>query len=134
MKKTEHLTKKEHEIMTIIWSNDRPMPISEIAAQTKTVAPNSMHPMINSLLAKNYIRIAGNVKMVKTNSRLYASAITVDEYVSSQIVDIYKTSRKQMDMAQLMACFVKYGSNKQRADEIVGELEKFVAEYKGSKE
>lgn len=130
MKKIEHLTKKEHEIMTILWSSDRPMPISEIADRTKTVAPNSMHPMINNLLAKNYIRIAGNVKMVKTSSRLYAAAITVEEYVSSQIVSIYKASHTAMDMARLMSSFVKYGSNRQRANEIVSELEGFIDEYK----
>lgn len=130
MKKIEHLTNKEHEIMTILWNSDRPMAISEIASKTKTVAPNSMHPMVNSLLAKNFIRVAGNVKLVKTNSRLYAPAVTVDEYVSSQIVDIYRSSNKQMDMTVLMSAFVKYGSNKQRSGEIVAELEHFVAEYK----
>ena len=69
-KKNEHLTKKEHEIMKILWTSEKPMLISEIHSSVKNVAGNSVHPMINNLINKGYIKVMGNVRVVKTPSSL----------------------------------------------------------------
>ena len=127
-KKNEHLTKKEHEIMKILWTSEKPMLISEIHSSVKNVAGNSVHPMINNLINKGYIKVMGNVRVVKTPSRLYAPAVTVDEYVAIQFSEVFRENGKPLAFTGFLNYIFRH--NKSKKNEMLEELENFVANVK----
>ena len=66
---TEHpryfrLTKSENEIMELMWKEGHPLSRSEIIDLTpeRTWKPSSIHILLNSMLEKNAIEVAGFVQ------------------------------------------------------------------------
>lgn len=64
------LTKKELEMMDVLWRSDTALTASEIlkASTDKTWKDKSLHILITSLFKKNLIEVAG----FKKNSKMYA--------------------------------------------------------------
>lgn len=122
------LTNKEYEIMKILWDSDKPMLISDILDKADNIADNSLHPMIRKLINYGYIKVVGNVKVVKTISRLYAPAIDVDEYAAMHLEGIMKTSDRKLDFKNVLAYFAKH--NNKNNNDIIAEVEEFIKEYK----
>ena len=127
LNKSNHLTNKEYEIMKILWDSDRPLLISEILPKADNIADNSLHPMIKKLTKNGFIKVVGNVRVVKTTSRLYAPAISVDEYAAMQLENIFKTSNKKLNLGNMVAYFAKHHKND---DKVISELEDFIKKYK----
>ncbi len=125
--KTNHLTNKEYEIMKILWNSEKPLLISDILIQATNIANNSLHPMIKKLIKNGFIKVVGNVKVVKTTSRLYAPAISVDEYAAMQLEEIFKTSNKKLNLGNMVSYFAK---NHQKDEKVITELEEFIKNYK----
>lgn len=126
--KKYHLTNKEYEIMKILWDSGKPMLISDILLKADKIADNSLHPMIKNLINNGFIKVVGNMKVVKTTSRLYAPAITIDEYAAMQLEGIMKTSNKKLDFKNVLAYFAK--RNKKSNNDVIAEVEEFIKEYK----
>lgn len=66
------LTKKELEMMTVLWGSDTALTASEIlkASTDKTWKDKSLHILINSLLKKNLIVVDGFKKMEKVAKQI----------------------------------------------------------------
>lgn len=126
--KKYHLTNKEYEIMKILWDSGKPMLISDILLEADKVAENSLHPMIKNLINNGFIQVVGNMKVSKTTSRLYAPAITIDEYAAMQLEGVMKTSNTKLDFKNVLAYFTK--RNKKNNDDVITEVEEFIKEYK----
>lgn len=125
--KIDHLTAKEYEIMKILWGSDRPLLISDILLKADNIADNSLHPMIKKLIKNDFIKVVGNVKVVKTTSRLYAPNVSVDEYAAMQLDNIFRTSTKKLNVGEMLAYFAKRHKND---ESIIKELEDFITKYK----
>ena len=77
------LTKKELEMMTVLWGSDTALTASEIlkASTDKTWKDKSLHILINSLLKKNLIVVDGFKKMEKVYARSFKPAISQTDYI-----------------------------------------------------
>ncbi len=127
-----YLTNKEYQIMKILWNSEKPLLVSDILAKAENIAENSLHPMINSLIKKNYIKIVGNVKVSKTNSRLYAANISIDEYAAKQLNEIFDSANKTPDISNVLMYFSKH-NKKKKNENLINELQKFIDDYKQEK-
>ncbi|MCD7905814.1 MAG: BlaI/MecI/CopY family transcriptional regulator [Clostridiales bacterium] len=117
-----HLTAKEYELMQILWGADKPLLISEINKNTKTISENSLHHILNSLMDKGFVKVVGSVKIVKGPSRLYAPAVTVTEYAVAKTKDIFKTNNKKFDLSSFVLCLMK----KDRSGSVLNELKDII--------
>ena len=81
------LTKKELEMMTVLWGSDTALTASEIlkASTDKTWKDKSLHILINSLLKKNLIVVDGFKKMEKVYARSFNAAISQTDYIWKQL-------------------------------------------------
>ena len=77
------LTKKELEMMTVLWGSDTALTASEIlkASTDKTWKDKALHILINSLLKKNLIVVDGFKKMEKVYARSFKPAISQTDYI-----------------------------------------------------
>lgn len=127
-----HLTKKEYQIMKVLWNSDRPLLVSEIAERVESVAVHSLHPLIKKLIDKGYIKTMGFMMVCKAQSRLYAPALTIDEHAALQVKDLAKISEKKINMNLFLYYYTK--TRKGYNDKIIEEIEEFINDYKQSKE
>ena len=81
------LTKSELEIMNVIWSAGRPLTRGEILEYSveKNWKDNSIHILLNRLLAKGAITEGGFARSGKSYGRLYEAAISGVEYYAQNI-------------------------------------------------
>ena len=120
------LTAKEYEVMTVLWQGGEPMLASAILEKTKTVSSNSIHHLLNSLVEKGYVRVAGTIIVVKVASKLYLPAVSAAEYGAMQLSEIFKLTAKG-SLRSILMCFIK--RNKSKNAEIMAELREFLDEY-----
>lgn len=131
-KEKTYITSKEAEIMKVLWNSERPLLISDISALTQNIAENSLQPMVGSLIKKGYIKVVGNMKVAKTYSRLYAPALTVDEYAAQQLSSIFKDTGKSMNISNVLTYLLKYNKKKENKN-FINELKEFIDNYKEKK-
>lgn len=84
------LSKKEKEMMGLFWESDHPMGRVEILemAEKKQCSwkPNSIHILLNSLLDKQAIRVAGFSQESRRLSRTFEANVTHVQYEAMQIM------------------------------------------------
>ena len=81
------LTKSESEIMDLMWKEGRPLSRSEIIDLTpdRRWKPASIHILLNSMLDKGAIEVAGFIQSTKNYARTFTPTLTADEYAILQL-------------------------------------------------
>ena len=81
------LTKSELEIMNVLWDAGRPLTRGEILELSvdKTWKDNSVHILLNRLLAKDAIAEGGFARSGKSYGRLYEPQISAVEYYAKSV-------------------------------------------------
>ncbi len=89
MKNLFSLSKKEKELMDIFWDAEAPLSRVEIlerAEQRKcSWKPNSIHILVNSLLDKKAVQVAGFYLSSRKLGRTFEPAITREQYAVMQV-------------------------------------------------
>ena len=81
------LTKSELEIMNVIWRAGRPLTRGEILdlSVDKNWKDNSIHILLNRLLAKGALAESGFARSGKSYGRLYEAKLTGEEYYAENV-------------------------------------------------
>ena len=81
------LTKSELEIMNVIWEAGRPLTRGEILdlSVDKNWKDNSIHILLNRLLAKGAIAESGFARSGKSYGRLYEAMLTGEDYYAENV-------------------------------------------------
>ena len=84
------LTKKELEMMNVLWQSETALTASEIlkASTNRTWKDKSLHILINSLLKKNLIVVDGFKKMEKVYARSFKPAISQTDYIWTHLTHL----------------------------------------------
>lgn len=101
MKSGQNLTRKELEVMEILWANDRPLTASDIK-EKHTVNPNTVDACLRTLLKKEMIKVADIVYSNTVLCRSYTPVLKRDEYWAS----CYRQSAGSQNTTQLIARFI----------------------------
>ena len=100
---------------------------SEIVEKSKNISNTTVFQVINQLLNKHYIKIAGQIVVIKSVSRVYSPTVTYQEYYSSLLV---KLIRNTNDSASFKATLMHYAKkDKQNREKLVAEIKEFLADY-----
>ena len=85
--KIPKLSKSEQEIMDVLWAEGRPLSRAEILelSTEKSWKPSSIHILLNSMLEKNAIEVAGFVQSTKNYARTFVPCVSSDDYAIMQI-------------------------------------------------
>ena len=81
------LTRSELEIMNVLWAAGRPLTRGEILELSvdKTWKDNSVHILLNRLLAKGAIAEGGFARSGKSYGRLYEQQFSGEEYYAENV-------------------------------------------------
>ncbi|MBQ2650194.1 MAG: BlaI/MecI/CopY family transcriptional regulator [Clostridia bacterium] len=96
------LTRSELEIMTVLWEAGRPLSRAEIIefSPKKTWKASSIHIMLNGLLDKGAIEVAGFTKIGTHYGRTFAPTMDEAQYAVSQIRNLSAWQKAPAQTAQ----------------------------------
>lgn len=99
LKKYFVLSKKERELMDIFWEAQAPLSRQEIldrAAEKRcSWKPNSIHILVNALMDKGILRVAGFFLSCRKLGRTYEAAMTLEEYVVMQVESALAAAKRE---------------------------------------
>ena len=98
----KRLTKKELEIMKILWNSNKALVASEIASRGEELNINTVHACLRTLLKKEAIKIDGIVYSGTVLTRSYSPVITKEDYFDDIYNDILGGKKNNMLIRSLI--------------------------------
>lgn len=98
----KRFTKKELEIMKILWNSESPMIASEIANANITLNINTVHACLRSLSKKDAIKVANIVYSGTVLTRSYTPIVTSEEYFGDLYNDILGKKKENLLIRSLI--------------------------------
>ena len=115
------LTKRESEIMEILWDNNNAMSANDIMISSNNISLATIQQSLQKLLKMNYVYVSGIGKNKKAITRLYRHSISEADYISSFIT--------QSTSLKIASNFIEQTED----DEILEELSKLIEKKRKSK-
>ena len=115
------LTKRESEIMEILWDNNNAMSANDIMISSNNISLATIQQSLQKLLKMNYVYVSGIGKNKKAITRLYRPSISEADYISSFI--------NQSTSLKIASNFIEQTED----DEILEELSKLIEKKRKSK-
>lgn len=102
---TKRLTNSEKQIMEVLWKSDVPLSSHDIilSSSDKTWKNSSVHLLLNSLLDKELIEVAGFEKRTKNYARVFKPTLSYVDYI---LTILTKNSDKEK-RAELLSKLIK---------------------------
>lgn len=127
------LTPNEKQIMDTLWSYERPLTRGEILefCTDKTWKKSSIHILLNQMLDKEAIRIAGFGEYNKQVGRTYEPTVAKDYYEAMDLAHRYqKIGAESSALPLMVSTLIDIDTIN---DEDIEELSKIVEAYKNNK-
>lgn len=102
---TKRLTNSEKQIMEVLWKSGVPLSSHDIilSSSDKTWKNSSVHLLLNSLLDKELIEVAGFEKRTKNYARVFKPTLSYVDYILTVLI---KNSDKEK-RAELLSKLIK---------------------------
>lgn len=75
------LTRRESQIMTILWNSDRPLSAAEVVAIAPELSKNTIQIVLKKLLTLGYVEVAGFTYSKNALTRTFKPIIEQSEYL-----------------------------------------------------
>lgn len=98
----KRITKKQLEIMKILWSSDKPLIASEILKRNDSLNINTVQACLRALVNKQFIKVADIVYSGTVLTRSYTPIVTQDEYLDFAYRDIVGKGKSTSLIASLI--------------------------------
>ncbi len=125
--KTElSLTKREMDVMTILWESNTPLVASEITKMDDSLNINTVQAVIRKLLDKKHIEVADIVYSGTVLTRSYRPTLSKKEMTVQRFIGQFQENDK-VSIPNLVTTLLKHEKNEQ---EVIEELEAMLEERK----
>ena len=117
-KKIKRLTDSERQVLDLLWDSDEPLTSTEIVklCAGRTWKPSYIHIMINSLLKKEMIKVAGFKKTTKNYARTFTPTMSRDQWSLFQVKQEQKSASSAM--SHLFTAFFEEETDLELLDEL----------------
>jgi predicted transcriptional regulator len=127
--KSPSLTKRDLDIMTILWNSDVSMTASEIVASDPGLNINTVQAVLRKLLKSNYIEVADIVYSGTVLSRSYRPTVSQNDFALSTITTEYQKLGNQMTKASLLASLLDAEPDKEKRKQDIAQLKEMLRQY-----
>lgn len=119
------LTKSEFAVMEVLWDEEEELTSAEIIQKSKEREwkDSSIHLIINSLLRKKVVTVAGFKKTTKNYARTFVPVETREQFLVGQIIDDKTTTEDKKGI-------YSYIIGKESNPELINYIEKLLEERK----
>ena len=121
--KIDPLTKKEQEVMDVLWNNDEPMSPYDIGVASPELLDCTIRQVTQKLLKKGYIKISGVGYTKNSLTRKFSPTFTQAEYLE-------KLSNKKSSL-QFVSNYIENSSDLEALDTLEKMIHEKIKEVKG---
>ena len=114
--KKKKLTKRDLDIMEILWKHEEPIAASEIQKEIPELSKNSLLLILKRLLDKEYVYVANISQNKKALMREFSPSVTKEQYLS-----LFMDTKT---FIQLSASFIKQCDDMEVIDRLQKEIDK----------
>lgn len=126
---SQSLTKRDLDIMTILWNSDVSMTASEIVAADVSLNINTVQAVLRKLLKTKYIEVADIVYSGTVLSRSYRPTVSQNDFALSTITAEYQKLGNQMTKASLLASLLDSESDEKKRKQDIEQLKEMLRNY-----
>ncbi|CVI71468.1 Penicillinase repressor [Eubacteriaceae bacterium CHKCI004] len=122
--KRKKLTDSEWEVMNLLWDTGEPLTSSEIIRLSvdRRWKDSYIHILINALLKKEMIRVAGFKKTTKNYARSFEPTMTREQW---SLYQVKQESRKEsLLLKELLESIINEGADEETLEELSDAVEK----------
>lgn len=124
-----HLTKREKEVMDILWAASEPMVASDIVRSGKQMTMNTVQTILKHLLAAELIKVEKVVYSGNVLSRAFLPAISPEDFEIQRLAFHYD-SRNGFSTSRFVATML---SREKDTDKVLSEIEELEAMLEAKK-
>lgn len=129
-KRLENLTKRDLDIMNILWDSSKSMTASEIVNASSDLTMNTVQAILRKLLKKQLIEVADIVYSGTVLSRSYRPTITASDFAVSQLTADFKKLNGEVSKTTVVAALLELEPDHQKALKEINQLEAMLEDYK----
>lgn len=118
----KRITKKQLEIMKILWSSDKPLIASEILKRNNSLNINTVQACLRALVNKQFIKVADIVYSGTVLTRSYTPLVSREDFLGTACQDIIGKAK----VSSLIASLIDTETNLSELEE----LEKLIEQKK----
>ena len=118
----KRITKKQLEIMKILWSSDKPLIASEILKRNDSLNINTVQACLRALVNKQFIKVADIVYSGTVLTRSYTPLVSREDFLGTACQDIIGKAK----ISSLIASLIDTETNLSELEE----LEKLIEQKK----
>lgn len=118
----KRITKKQLEIMKILWSSDKPLIASEILKKNDSLNINTVQACLRALVNKQFIKVADIVYSGTVLTRSYTPLVSREDFLGTACQDIIGKAK----VSSLIASLIDTETNLSELEE----LEKLIEQKK----
>ena len=118
----KRITKKQLEIMKILWSSDKPLIASEILKGNDSLNINTVQACLRALVNKQFIKVADIVYSGTVLTRSYTPLVSREDFLGTACQDIIGKAK----VSSLIASLIDTETNLSELEE----LEKLIEQKK----
>ena len=101
--KLKLLTKKENEVMSILWQSEKPMTAHQITESDNSLSIYTVQQVLQRLLKMNYIKIADINYSGTVFARFYTPSVSQTDYdIASNLIEATKDDKELERLEQLI--------------------------------
>ncbi len=82
----KQLSKRELDVMNVLWNSDKPLTASEIAQANPKLSINTVHTVLKSLLKEHFVEISDIVYSGTVLTRSYKPAVKIADYINEHFL------------------------------------------------
>lgn len=125
---TGSLSELELTIMNVLWTSEKPLIASEIAAANEILTVPTVQRLLKKLLENDFIEIADIVTSGKVLARSYRAVKTQQDYMKIQLSSYYPDKSQEIDFSKVVVAALLNEAHNNEA--VISELEKFLLQKK----
>lgn len=125
-----HLTKRENQILDILWNTNEPMTASEIVSSCPDLTKSTVQAVLRKLLTNKYIEVADIVHSGTVLCRKYRPTFSRSQFIASQLNRSFSINPSAISRMELFSGLLGDIENPGISLNEIKEMEKMLEEYK----
>lgn len=124
------LTKRENQILDILWDNTEPMTASEIVSAYPDLTKSTVQAVLRKLLTNKYIEVADIVHSGTVLCRKYRPTFSRSQFIASQLKRSFSINPAAISRMELFSGLLGDLEDSTISLNEIEEMEKMLEEYK----
>lgn len=129
-KKNPKLTKRDMDILNILWNSQNPMTASEITNARDELTINTVQAVLRKLLKQDLIEVADIVYSGTVLCRSYRAAVSAQEVTLSQLVNMTQQFSNGITPSSFAAALLDTETDREKRAKEIQNLECLLEVYK----